>query len=145
MRTLVGYPELFIEPAHQEGLWTYLDYLVLDKSWRWNGDKILFHQVMQDLCIFYPISRSTRVISPCDDRRPQYGTNVMPNVVEMKARQNPFCKWGRMEISTAPVGLRLMGISQTPNNLLNTPAFPYSHWIGWGLNLQMNRRTASTQ
>ena len=78
--------EPFSETAHQVGLWTSLNYLSLDYSWRWDGIRYLFTKPYK-IGVFKNLSiRSTRLITPGDDRHPQYGSIAMPNLVEMRAR-----------------------------------------------------------
>ena len=62
---LMRTPELFSESAHQVGLWTYLDTLSLDQSWRWVRIRY-FSPGHVDLVF------STPVVECCSENIPPY-------------------------------------------------------------------------
>ena len=73
------------EPAHQVGLWTCFDFLILDYFWRWDVERTHFHLVLQDWCFRYLNIRRARFITPGGDRNTQNVTKVMSNRAETRS------------------------------------------------------------
>ena len=73
------------------------------------------------------------------------GSKVLPNLAEMRIRQNFFYKGGRTERGSATVGEEWMWTPQIKSSLYATPTYPHFHWIGWAIIPQMKWGLFSTQ
>ena len=94
---------LWASLAYQAGLWIHLDSLWLDYSWGLDMNMIHFHQIIQNWCFQNPVVRCSRLITPGDDRHPKR-LEIIPNLVEIRTKNNLAFKGGKNEIYPIPMG-----------------------------------------
>ena len=112
-------------------MWISLDFLLLDYFWRWDGDKIPFHQVLLDWWF------STQVVESSEpSRQVKIGIPRMDPRSRLALRRRELGKilsikeieWDRFSSSGRGMNVNILHPLVTCRWI---STFPHSIWIGW--------------